>query len=170
MCLYSLSVNEWWRQDKNINLVREFVILRAIKNNTVIAQVQWPQLHGWVEQYQIECQSNGTFYIAQIITANSCAREVVQARVPALPYLPKISYQCARFLFEEPAKAIRPPAKYTGTVCKSLGPSPNCSRQLACVPMRNFRFRTFVLRGKNRLCIHHDLVHQIVARKNREPK
>lgn len=48
--------------------------------------------------------------------------------------------------------------------------TPNASIDLRpCVPMRNLRFRQFVLAGKNRYRIHHELVQKIVARKFREP-
>lgn len=38
-----------------------------------------------------------------------------------------------------------------------------------CVPMRYFPFRQFVLSGKNRYDISHDVVQKVVARKIREP-
>lgn len=37
------------------------------------------------------------------------------------------------------------------------------------VPMRNFRFRTFVRSGKNRNIINHEVVQKVVTRKIREP-
>lgn len=35
--------------------------------------------------------------------------------------------------------------------------------------MRDFRFRTFVLQGKNRYNISHEVVQKVVTRKIREP-
>lgn len=37
------------------------------------------------------------------------------------------------------------------------------------VPMRNFRFRTFVRSGLNRNIINHEVVQKVVTRKVREP-
>lgn len=38
------------------------------------------------------------------------------------------------------------------------------------VPMRNFRFRTFIKSGKNQFVINHEMVQKVVATKVREPE